>query len=370
MKHIKYCLLFILASLFASCDPNGLEIAKTSPEKDFVAPVMKAMSGIDVSQENYDGTGSVAFSWQKADFGTPTEVKYDLYMSSASKKDVLIQAGIYTTSFEMDYKTIYAKFVGESNLALPKGASSDIECYVQASLGNLYKIKSQPITIKADIARISTGINMLYVSGDFNNNHPDRNGIEERTAGKKNYEGLVHMKYPIASNNVKFLEYTYSASNEGIAYGGADGVLQEGGPAISAPVDDLCYVKADLENGTYSFRAIGSLYLAGWNGSWRVTSCPELKYNAAEDAWISDAVEYKSGNFRPCNTSWVGFGPKDPNSLKLTAGSDVKIYHQDISKPIVGGDPNMSIDAPGSYVFKMYYESADATWHLVVNVAK
>ena len=370
MKHIKYCLLFVLASLLVSCDPNRLEIAKTNPEADFVAPVMTAMSSIDVTQENYDGTGLVTFSWQKADFGAPTEVSYSIYMSSDTKKDVLIQSGIYVTSFEMDYKTIYAKLVGESNLALPKGRSSEIECYVLASLGTLYKVKSQPIKIAANISRISTGINMLYVSGDFNNNHPDRNGIEEKTPGMMNYEGLVHMKYSIPSNNIKFIEYTYSQSNDGAVYGGAGGVLEEGGPAISAPVDNLCYAKADLKKGTYSLQSIGALHLAGWNGSWNVTACPELKYNAAEDAWISDPAEYKSGNFRPCNRSWVGFGPKDVNSLKLKAGSDVKIYHQDIGKPIVGGDPNMSIDAPGTYVFKLYYESADATWHLVVNTAK
>ena len=63
---------------------------------------------------------------------------------------------------------------------------------------------------------------MLYVSGSFSN-HPDRNGIEETTSGSKQYQGLVNMKSS-GTNQVKFIEYTYSGKNEGDAWGDDAGV--------------------------------------------------------------------------------------------------------------------------------------------------
>ena len=63
MKRIKYCLLLAAAGLLAACDPNGLEIVKTSAENQFVAPKMNTMGTVQVSQQNYDGTGEVTFSW-------------------------------------------------------------------------------------------------------------------------------------------------------------------------------------------------------------------------------------------------------------------------------------------------------------------
>ena len=43
MKRIRYSLLPVFAILLAACDPNGLEIVKTSQESQFVSPKMKDM---------------------------------------------------------------------------------------------------------------------------------------------------------------------------------------------------------------------------------------------------------------------------------------------------------------------------------------
>lgn len=371
MKRIKYYLLFAVAALLAACDPNGLEIVRTNPESQFVAPKLASMGTVQVSQQNYDQNGEVTFSWEKADLGMPTELSYAIYLSSDSHPDMCLVSGVTKTSYSIDYKTLYAKLVGESNLGLPKGKATTVPCYVTATMGDAYYVvKSEPVQLTFDIARVSTGINMLYVSGNFNNNHPDRNGIEENGSGSKKYEGLVNMKSS-GTNKVKFLEYTYSGKNDGDAWGVEDGVLKVDGAAIEAPAE-LAYVKADLNAGTYSISTLGGpVRLCGFNGSWWFSRNPELVWNAEEKAWIGQA-DYTSGNFRiSINDSWsFTFGPKRAADLTVRDGSDIKIYHNDISKRFVGGDANFKVNKAGTYRFKLYYESADCTWHLAVSAVK
>ncbi|MCR4824634.1 MAG: SusE domain-containing protein [Bacteroidales bacterium] len=371
MKRIKYSLLPVFALLLAACDPNGLEISKTAPESQFVSPKMQSMPAVQVSQANYDDQNAVVtFSWEKADLGLATELSYSIYLSSESHPDMCLVSGVTKTSYSIDYKTLYAKLVGESNLGLSKGTSHDVPCYVTASMGDgYYLVKSDPMTVKFDIARISTGINMLYLSGSFNNNHPDRDGIEETVSGQKQYQGLVNMKSS-GANKVKFLEYTYSGKNEGDAWGDDGSGLKVGGAAIDAPAE-LAYVRADLNAGTYSITKLdGPVRLCGLGGWW-FGGNPELVYNAEEKAWIGEA-DYTSGTFRmSINDNWgFTFGPKRAADLTVRDGSDIKIYHNDIAKKALGGDANFKIASAGRYRFKFYYESADCTWHLAINVVK
>lgn len=69
--------------------------------------------------------------------------------------------------------------------------------------------------------------------------------------------------------------------------------------------------------------------------------------------------------------SWsFTFGPKRAADLTVRDGSDIKMYHNDISKKILGGDANFKIASAGRYRFKLYYESADCTWHLAISAVK
>jgi len=371
MKRIRYSLLPVFAILLAACDPNGLEIVQTSQESQFVSPKVKDMSTVQVSQKNYDDPNAVVtFSWDKADFGAPTEVSYSIYLSSETHPDMCLVSGVTATSYSIDYKTLYAKLIGESNLGLAKGTVHDVPCYVTASMGDGYYLaKSEPVNLKFEIARISTGINMLYISGSFNNNHPDRNGIEETENGGKQYQGLVNMKSS-GANQVRFLEYTYAGTNEGNAWGDNGGTLAVGGAAIDAPAE-LAYVRADLNTGTYSITELGGPVRLCGLGGWWFGGNPELVYNAEENAWIGTA-DYSSGSFRmSINDNWgFTFGPKRAADLTVRDGSDIKIYHNDISKKVLGGDANFKIASPGTYKFKFYYESADCTWHLAISAVK
>lgn len=148
------------------------------------------------------------------------------------------------------------------------------------------------------------------------------------------------------------------------------GVVAVGGSALQA-TPELTWFKVDLNTGKYQMATLGgAIRLCGFNGSWSFKNNPELVYDATENAWIGVA-EYSTSNFRiSINDSWsYTFGPKRIEDLVLKDGADIKIYHNDIGKPIVGGDTNFKMASPGKYRFKFYYESADCTWHLSVNVA-
>lgn len=362
----------MVAGVFAACDPNALDVAKSYSDSEIVPPAMKSMPSVNVSQANYDANGLVTFSWDAADFGMPSALNYSLYMSSDNRKDMQLASNIFSSKYEIDYQSLYNRLIGESYLGLAKGRKHTVACYVTATMGdNFTVVKSQPVNVDFEIARISTGINMLYVTGDFNNNHPDRDGMEEDKDGSKTYRGLINMKNPsISTNNFKFVEYTYAGTTEGNLYGDEGGVVAVGGSALQA-TPELTWFKVDLNTGKYQMATLGgAIRLCGFNGSWSFKNNPELVYDATENAWIGVA-EYSTSNFRiSINDSWsYTFGPKRIEDLVLKDGADIKIYHNDIGKPIVGGDTNFKMASPGKYRFKFYYESADCTWHLSVNVA-
>ncbi len=355
---------------FVACDPEKLEKVQVLPESETVAPVLYGMELVDVSQANYDSDDVVTFSWSAADFGVATAIDYAIYMSSDNYSDMVLASGVNSTSYSIDYRSLYNRLIGESYLGLPKGEVSSVPCYVTASVGtNFRTVTSGTVYIDFDIARISTGINMLYVSGDFNDYHADRDGMEEDSSGSLTYRGLINMKNSnINSNSFYFLEYTYSASNDGERYGDSGGLLAAGGDAIVAD-PELSWITADLNTGEYSVVSLsGPVRLCGFNGSWSFSNNPELEYDEESDSWVCEA-DYTSGNFRiSINDNWsYTFGPKDLNSLTVSDGSDIMIYHNDIASPLVGGDANITISSAGRYTFRMYYESADCTWHLSID---
>lgn len=390
---LKICLAFFAAALIAaSCDPNGLEVAQSLPEDQIVAPALNSIADVTVSQANYDSDDVVSFSWSPADFGFNAAVDYALYLESSDGKSSCLASGITSTSYSIDYKALYNRLIGESYLGLTKGASHDIKAFVTATIGtNFAVVQSAKVDASVDIARVSTGINMLYISGDFNSNHPDKHGIEEDSPGSKTYSGLVNMKNAsLTSGTIRFLEYTYAGTNDGRSYGYKeieveDGVDEDGNPktkkiqvldleneGVDIVADaELAYIKADLNTGTFSIKTLGGPVRLCGLGGWWFGGNPELAYNASENAWIGTA-EYSSGTFRiSINDDWgYTFGPKDVGSLTVNDGGDIKIYHNDIAKKFIGGDANFKPNAAGRYTFRFYYESADGTWHLAINLAK
>jgi|GEM_PF-1228161 len=377
MKTIENIIILGISTLLIySCDTNKLDVVKTYAEDAIVAPVFNTMSDVVVNQANYDGNGDVTFSWKPADFGCKAAVDYAVYMSSSSKSDVCIGSGINATQYAIDYQSLYNRLVGKSYLALPKGKSSTVKCYVTASIGTDYTtVKSLESEITFEVGRISNGIDMLYISGDYDNDSADEHGIESQN-NNHIYAGFVDMHNSTMENtSYRFVDYTYASSLAGNWYGGSLDALTLDGDKLSTTTG-LKYISVNLTTNKASIINFTKVGLTGFNGSWG-TPAIEMTYNESTKDYTVTA-EYTSGNFRvlcysPDAGLWGGWnytmGPKTIPELTLQDGSDVKVYHASISKPLVGGDPNMKINEYGKYTFRFYYESADATWHLSVKKA-
>lgn len=374
MKYNKIFCLVALAGVLAGCDPDKLEIAKSYPDSEIQPPVGKPVGTIEMSQANFDNNGMVTFEWHPADFGMKAALDYALYLTDNASKDIELAANLNDSLYQIDYQSFYNRLIGKSYLGLKKGSSNDLSFYVTATTGeNFTVVKSEPVAFKVNIARISNGFNMLYLVGDFNDNNPDQNAVEEDSDGSKTYRGLVNMKNTsLSSTNFHFVEYTYSGKLEGDSWGDNGGKLAVGGSAINVPAGNLLWVTANLNDGSYSTQVLdGPVRLCGFNGGWWFGSNPELVYNSDNDSWECDA-DYSSGTFRmSINDNWgFTFGPKRVEDLTLSDGADIKIYHNDIAKKFVGGDANFKLTAPGKYHFRFYYESADGSWHLSITAAK
>lgn len=361
MKYITY---FFAILLFWSCDTKELEKITAFPENAIKAPVLQPMETVVIDQDSYDAEALVTFSWQPADFGYNAAVSYSIYLSSSSVPDYALASNVKLTSFTIDHQALYDKLAGENNLALPLNQASTISVYVTATVGSDFKVvKSDVKNVIFDVSKISLDGDLLSISGEFNGGSTTRAAI---TGKDKVYSGYVDMNWKDhESTTYKFVDFLYSSTNGGDWYGGSlDALSTSGDYLTSAP--GMKFFRVDLNTKIATIVNFTKVGLTGVNGAWG-TPAVEMSYDFVNKYYFV-VKEVDTRSFRIlCGTNWsYTMGPKIPEDLSLRIGSDVKVFDNSISKPLLGKDPNMALNEAGTYKFIFYFSSTDATWHFKV----
>lgn len=368
MKYIKYIISAFAILFLWSCDTVDLEQIKASPDGEMVGPVLETMSTVAIDQASYDDKATTTFSWAPANFGFPAAINYAIYMSSDSVADYQLAANINAESYTIDYQALYDKLIGENGLQLPTNEVSTIPVYVTATVGsNFTVVKSAAVNISFDIKKIGLAGDKLQIVGQFNGNSWSKTAI---TGVDKVYSGYADMNWKDqAETKYKFFDFVYASAWWGDQYGGSlDALSTSGGDLVTTP--GMKYFSVDLNTKTGSivnFTKVGLTGLGGWQ-----TPSMEMTYDYDNNYYYIVTAADGGASFRilcyaPDANPWgYTLGPRTIPDLSLTVGSDVKVFDNNISKPLVGGDANMKMDATGTYKFILYYTSTDAIWHFKV----
>lgn len=367
--YMLICGLSVMVLLW-SCDPNKLEEIRTVPDNQIVAPTLHAMDAIVINQESYDNEDLVTFSWESADFGYSAAISYSLFISSATYQDFELASNVNGTSYSIDQQALYDKLVGAENLALPVNEVSNLEAYVTATVGSNFTIvKSSPINVSVDIAKIGLEGDLLYISGEFNSWSSSAAAI---VGTEKVYAGYVDMNSKSSATTLyKFVDYVYSSNSWGDWIGGSLDALSPNGGNLSISTG-MKHFNVDLNTNQASvinFTKIGLTGLGGWK-----TPSIEMAYDYTNKYYYVVADATTTDSFRvlfysPEDTGWgwsYTLGPRVREDLSIGYGSDVKIFDNNISKPLLGGDANMKVNEDGTFKFIIYYTATDAAWHFKV----
>jgi hypothetical protein len=204
---------------------------------------------------------------------------------------------------------------------------------------------------------------LLSIAGEFNGGSTTRAAIIGKN---KIYAGYVDMNWKDhESTTYKFVDYRYASTSTGDWYGGSLGALSTTGDNLTA-APGMKYFKVDLNTKIATIVNFTKVGLTGVNGAWG-TPAVEMTYDFVNKYYYV-VKEVDTRGFRLLlGTNWsYTMGPKVLADLSLRAGSDVKVYDTSIAKPLLGKDPNMTLNEAGTYKFIFYFTSIDATWHFKV----
>lgn len=370
MKYVKY--IFIVCAILSiwSCDNKDLEEVRALPADMVVTPSVQSMEEVAIDQDSYDAKEEVTLQWSAADFGYSAAVNYSIYMSTDAVADFVLASNIGSTTYTIDHQALYDKLVGESNLALPTNAVSTVHVYITATIGSDFTVvKSDVVDFTFDIARIGLEGDALYISGDYNGWSTSGSAI---VGLDKVYAGYVDMNWKgQESIGYKFVDFLYSSASWGDWYGGSLDALSTSGDNM-ATTPGMKFFNVDLNTNTARIMNFTKVGLTGINGAW-ATPALEMAYDYVNKYYyVVSAASTQSFRilcFSPDDTGWgwsYTMGPRTIEDLHLSLGSDVKVFDNNISKPLVGGDANMSLDVEGTYKFILYYTGTDAMWHFKV----
>lgn len=370
MKYIKYIIVVLAASIIGACDTKELEEVRAFKDSEIAAPVIKPMEMVSINQESYDAEELVTFTWEPANFGYDAAVNYSIYLSTSTVENYALASNIRATSFSIDHQALFDKLVGANNLALPLNAVSKVSVYVTATVGSDFTVvKSNATEMSFNIAKIGLEGDLLNISGEFNAWSTSGAGI---IGLDKVYSGYVDMNWKDqTSTPYKFVDFTYASAAWGDWFGGSLDALSATGDNLNV-APGMKFFNVDLNTMQASVMNFTKVGLTGVNGAWGTPSL-EMTYDFANKYYYAvteaDTKPFRILCFSPEDTGWgwsYTMGPRTVEDLKLSVGSDVKVFDSKVSKPLVGGDPNMQLNEAGTYKFILYYTATDATWHFKV----
>ena len=166
-------------------------------------------------------------------------------------------------------------------------------------------LENMKVKVEGDIVAEPTVIDdkdydYLYVAGTMNNWTGSNDGAKIASVkGEKNYSGVFD-----AGTNGQF-KLQPIAGDWGTSYGGTNGTLSSNNGA-NIPANGTVYVKADLNNNTYSVTTISSIGLVGdaTTAGWDAANAVALTYNATTGAWEA-TVTLTAGEIKfVANKAW------------------------------------------------------------------
>ena len=172
MKITRYILSFAAAAgLLAACQtPEMVQVA--SPE-DVVPASLHELEVSEIAITANNQQEQIKFSWERADYDVPTEVRYSLEAAlTEDGKKVNVLSGLKDTTAVLTYEELNRILFNDLEVA--EGQATPVKffigsvIYAGSSIASYPKVYSQPLTLTVTVTAAEKVYPMIYVIGDFN----------------------------------------------------------------------------------------------------------------------------------------------------------------------------------------------------------
>ena len=172
MKLTKYILSFAAAAgILAGCQTP--EIVQIAAPEDVVPAVLHELELDEIAITANNQQETVTFSWDAADYGAATSVRYSVEASlSEDGKKVEIASGLEKTEAKVTYEDLNRVLFND--LEVPEGKATELKVYIGSIIysgavtASYPKVYSEPKSLTVTVTAAEKVYPMVYVIGDFN----------------------------------------------------------------------------------------------------------------------------------------------------------------------------------------------------------
>ena len=172
MKLTKYILSFAAAAgILAGCQTP--EIVQIAAPEDVVPAVLHELELDEIAITANNQQETVTFSWDAADYGAATSVRYSVEASlSEDGKKVEIASGLGKTEAKVTYEDLNRVLFND--LEVPEGKPTELKVYIGSIIysgavtASYPKVYSEPKSLTVTVTAAEKVYPMVYVIGDFN----------------------------------------------------------------------------------------------------------------------------------------------------------------------------------------------------------
>ena len=172
MKLTKYILSFAAAAgILAGCQTP--EIVQIAAPEDVVPAVLHELELDEIAITANNQQETVTFSWDAADYGAATSVRYSVEASlSEDGKKVEIASGLDKTEAKVTYEDLNRVLFND--LEVPEGKATELKVYIGSIIysgavtASYPKVYSEPKSLTVTVTAAEKVYPMVYVIGDFN----------------------------------------------------------------------------------------------------------------------------------------------------------------------------------------------------------
>ena len=330
---LKIFLVTVVSVTFYQCDDND-DLFTASEDLQPVLLEANIPSSL-ILDPQFSNRTAINFSWQEADYGTPTQVTYTLELDNDESFTAPVAVSITTVRS-------VALTVSQLNTAVGDAGLTPFEdgviyARVISRIGTQNALPQISNAISFTVFPYTTELPRLYVVGPYQAdsgygaNPEDAPTLASSEFGNEtNYEGFVYF----SGSNLEFRFHRAGFVGEYVngnpEYGNDTGSVTEGAAgSFTVPVAGYYFVEVNLDTGTISFTetnwaVTGSATPNGWVDPDDPTINPDtdMTYDPANQIWTVTinltAAELK---FR-ANDAWsINFGDDDADG-SLEFGSD------------------------------------------------
>ncbi len=327
----KFLFAFLALAGFWSCeDEENFMILE--PKGDFLIVTPDAGTTITLDP-NLLTNPSITVTWNAADYGTPTQVQYDVEFGAAGSDfaNPITAASTNSTNITWNVLEFNGAVLGAGLTPFTQGG---LDIRVRATTGTTGTQPRYSNVITLLVTPFSTELPMLAVPGNHQGwNPPSAPRIAASAFGQTDYEGFVQLNG----------EFKFVAPDAGGAFnwgntdwgddGSFSGVLVETNESNCEVLSGYYRVRANTTTLRYTTElTVWGIVGAATPGSWDNSTA--LTYNPTSKMW-EGTVALTAGEFKfRANNAW---------DINLGGPADSMTY---------GGD-NLSVSVAGTYLVKL-----------------